>query len=295
MAKKRQVIPLGKKRKLTPERAIELLDTAKEGFPANDTEKYYLAMELGIEALKVQLAKSQEVCPECHGEGKHAYAGTTVDIYVGTCITCQGTGKVLSDTRTASRSSPQFHSVGAICPTCQGKKHYIAPFGKVPDGTGKRLDIALDNVERMGHFGVVRDWTINLKDGMEVLLNARVIQEIIKHENAEQRLDRPKIICLCGSTRFVAIFNEWRQKLTLEGKIVVSIELVLPQSEREDPQHSNYKVKQALDELHLRKIDLADEVMILNVGGYIGESTRNELNYAMQIGKTITYLEEQDG
>lgn len=110
-----------------------------------------------------------------------------------------------------------------------------------------------------------------------------------------QKANRPEIICLCGSTRFVDTFNEWRQKLTLDGKIVVSIELVLPRSEREDPQHSNYKVKQMLDELHLRKIDLADRVMILNVGGYIGESTRNELNYAKKIGKTITYLEEDNG
>lgn len=104
--------------------------------------------------------------------------------------------------------------------------------------------------------------------------------------------NRPKVVCLCGSTRFVDTFNEWRKRLTLEGKIVVSIELVLPQSEREDPQHNNYQVKKMLDELHLRKIDIADEVMILNVNGYIGESTRNELNYALSKGKRVTYLEK---
>ena len=104
-------------------------------------------------------------------------------------------------------------------------------------------------------------------------------------------MNKPPIVCLCGSTRFVDTFNEWRKKLTLEDKIVVSIELVLPQSEREDPQHNNYKVKQMLDELHLRKIDIADEVMILNVGGYIGESTQKELEYAQEQGKKITYLE----
>jgi len=101
----------------------------------------------------------------------------------------------------------------------------------------------------------------------------------------------PKIVCLCGSTRFVDTFNEWRKKLTLEGDIVVSIELVLPQSEREDPQHSNYKVKQMLDELHLRKIDIADEVLVLNVGGYIGESTSREIKYAEGKGKPVKYLE----
>ena len=101
-----------------------------------------------------------------------------------------------------------------------------------------------------------------------------------------------KVITLCGSTRFVNTFNEWRKKLTLAGIIVLSIELVLPQSEREDPQHNNYKVKQMLDELHLRKIDLSDEIFVLNVGGYIGESTRNEINYAHKQGKVIKYLEE---
>ena len=50
-------------------------------------------------------------------------------------------------------------------------------------------------------------------------------------------------------------------------------------------------VADMLDELHLRKIDLADTVWILNVGGYIGESTRKELEYAQRIGKRILFLE----
>lgn len=103
--------------------------------------------------------------------------------------------------------------------------------------------------------------------------------------------EKPMIICLCGSTRFVDTFNEWRRKLTLEGKIVLGIELVIPQDEREDPQHANYAVKQMLDELHLRKIDLSDEILVLNVGGYIGESTRNEIDYARAMGKPVRYLE----
>ena len=102
---------------------------------------------------------------------------------------------------------------------------------------------------------------------------------------------RPKIICLCGSTRFVDTFNEYSKKFTLEGKIVVSIELVLPQNTREDPQHSDYKVKQMLDELHLRKIDLADEVFVINVNGYVGESTSREIAYALKLGKPVKYLE----
>jgi len=101
----------------------------------------------------------------------------------------------------------------------------------------------------------------------------------------------PKIVCLCGSTRFVDTFNEWRKRLTLEGKIVLSIEVVTSQSRENDPQYCNLEVKAMLDELHLRKIDLADEVMVLNVGGYIGESTAEEIAYAEQVRKPITYLE----
>ena len=104
-----------------------------------------------------------------------------------------------------------------------------------------------------------------------------------------------KVITLCGSTRFVDAFNEWRKKLTLDGIIILSIELVLLQSEREDPQHNNYKVKQMLDELHLRKIDLSDEIFVLNVGGYIGESTSREIAYAQKTGKEIKYLEPVGG
>uniref|UniRef100_A0A6M3KIX2 Uncharacterized protein n=1 Tax=viral metagenome TaxID=1070528 RepID=A0A6M3KIX2_9ZZZZ len=107
----------------------------------------------------------------------------------------------------------------------------------------------------------------------------------------ESLADKPAIVCLCGSTRFVDTFNEWRKRLTLDGKIVLSIEIVTTQTKETDPQYSNHEVKAMLDELHLRKIDLADEVMILNVGGYIGESTRKELEYALSLGKPIKYLE----
>lgn len=85
-------------------------------------------------------------------------------------------------------------------------------------------------------------------------------------------------------------YNEWRAKLAYEGKIVLSVELITTQTKSKDPQHSNYDLKEMLDELHLRKIDLADEVFVLNVDGYIGESTRKEIEYAELNGKPINYL-----
>ena len=103
---------------------------------------------------------------------------------------------------------------------------------------------------------------------------------------------RPRIVVLCGSTRFVDTFNEWRKQLTYEGKIVLSIEIVTTQAREQDPQHVDPERKARLDELHLRKIDLADEVLVLNVGGYIGDSTRAEVEYATKTGRPIRYLED---
>jgi len=99
--------------------------------------------------------------------------------------------------------------------------------------------------------------------------------------------NRPTITCLCGSTRFVNEFGEAYARETDAGKIVLSVG-------RLKPQHGWDAEKKAfLDDLHLRKIDLADEVLILNVGGYIGESTRRELEYARSTGKRIRFLEPQ--
>ena len=103
-----------------------------------------------------------------------------------------------------------------------------------------------------------------------------------------------KIICLCGSTRFTEqmLIKQW--ELTKQGHVVLSW-CALPDSyfQGEDKAHIGDQegVKEIADEVHLRKIDLADEVLILNVGGYIGESTQNELNYARKKGKIILYLE----
>jgi len=109
--------------------------------------------------------------------------------------------------------------------------------------------------------------------------------------------NRPTIVCLCGSTRFWREFQRASLRLTLEGKIVLSIGAA---SGTDDEHFGNLPkdeydaLKEQLDTLHFRKIDLADEVLILNVEGYIGESTRNELEYARKMGKVIRFLEPTD-
>lgn len=98
---------------------------------------------------------------------------------------------------------------------------------------------------------------------------------------------RPKIICLCGSTRFMQTWIDEYQRLSDEGNIVLTVARMPP---RPNLQHDEPELKQRLDELHLRKIDLADEVFVLDVGGYIGSSTKREIEYAVSKDKPVWYF-----
>ena len=102
------------------------------------------------------------------------------------------------------------------------------------------------------------------------------------------KVDRTKVVCLCGSTKFKKAYEQAMKEETLKGKIVLTVGL-FGHLEGLD---MNGEVKKMLDELHKKKIDLADEVLILNVCGYIGESTRGELDYAIAHGKLVRMLEE---
>lgn len=102
----------------------------------------------------------------------------------------------------------------------------------------------------------------------------------------------PDIVCLCGSTKFKQAFIDAQMRETLAGRIVLSVGSYM----HSDPKIADIitpAVKRALDELHKRKIDLCDEILVLNVDGYIGESTRGEIDYALRAGKAVRYLEPQ--
>ena len=107
--------------------------------------------------------------------------------------------------------------------------------------------------------------------------------------------DMPRIVCLCGSTRFYKEFQEANYRETMRGRIVLSVGF-LPHQRGLEKRHGEDvgctpQEKLKLDELHKRKIDLSDEVLVLNVGGYIGESTRSELQHALATGKPVRFLE----
>lgn len=102
----------------------------------------------------------------------------------------------------------------------------------------------------------------------------------------------PKIVCLCGSVRFLDKFLEVESELTFQGHIVLSLNT----SKRDIDRIKALKGEELeqwiidLDWLHKRKIDLADEVFVINVDGHIGKSTSSEVEYAKTHNKPITYL-----
>ena len=109
-----------------------------------------------------------------------------------------------------------------------------------------------------------------------------------KLAQAKQALDIPRIVVICGSTRFMADMQEANLRETAAGHIVVApgVNMKEPHAlwateEQAEP------LKARLDALHRAKIRLADEVLV--VGDYIGDSTRAEIRYAASLGMPIRY------
>ena len=96
-----------------------------------------------------------------------------------------------------------------------------------------------------------------------------------------------KVITLCGSTKFKDEFLKEQKRLTLEGNIVISVGLF---GHSGDNEAYNENTKAMLDDMHKRKIDMADEIFVVNKNGYIGSSTKSEIEYAIKTNKKVNYL-----
>ena len=109
-----------------------------------------------------------------------------------------------------------------------------------------------------------------------------------------QRADRPRIICLCGSTRFIDVMAVTGWEEEKRGKIVLGCHL-LPAwyTGAEGHLAEEQGVAAVFDALHLHKIEMADEVLVIDVGGYIGKSTTNEIAHAERLGKPIRYWSQE--
>ena len=104
-----------------------------------------------------------------------------------------------------------------------------------------------------------------------------------------------KVVTLCGSTRFKDEFYKVQKELTLKGYIVISVGLYGHSGDTEVWENMDEgtltKTKEMLDDMHKRKIDMADEIYVINVGDYIGDSTKSEIAYAKAHGIKVNYLE----
>jgi hypothetical protein len=144
--------------------------------------------------------------------------------------------------------------------------------------------------EAEGRPDIVDDYLTTLACQIDALCQKRIGEILAKRE------DMPKIICLCGSTRFTADMLIIQWNFTKQGYVVLSW-CALPDGyySGEDKAHIGDKegVKEIVDKVHLHKIDLSDEVFVVNIGGYIGESTTNEIKYALAHNKPVKFLEPE--
>ena len=97
-----------------------------------------------------------------------------------------------------------------------------------------------------------------------------------------------KVITLCGSTKFKDDFLREQKRLSLEGNIVISVGLFGHSGD--DEVWSDGK-KEMMDDMHKRKIDMSDEIFVINKNGYIGSSTKSEIEYAIKTNKPVNYME----
>lgn len=99
-----------------------------------------------------------------------------------------------------------------------------------------------------------------------------------------------KVITLCGSTKFKKEFEQANRYLTLKGNIVISLAFF----EQSEGIEITKEQEELFGEIHLRKIDMSDEIYVIDVGGYIGSSTRKEIEYAIENGKMITFYSKSE-
>ncbi len=113
-------------------------------------------------------------------------------------------------------------------------------------------------------------------------------------QTSQTAVGEGKVVTLCGSTRFEAEFAEVNQRLTMEGCVVISLgTFSLPDLPDNDWTADRSDLKGRLGRVHFQKIRMADEVYVVDPGGYLGESTRREIAYAESLGKPVRYLSRE--
>lgn len=159
--------------------------------------------------------------------------------------------------------------------------------------TSKEIDYAMQKGKRVLFYYNQEDAIISKIEQFRDIAGTlkRLSDELSLHViTARQSLDdinnHPKIVTLCGSTKFTEKFYEIKDKFSLQG-----IVCFIPEIFNFDPKSLSAEQHEYLDKIHQTKIDMSDEVLIVNPGGYVGDNTKEEIKYARLKGKKITFLE----
>jgi hypothetical protein len=179
-----------------------------------------------------------------------------------------------------------LHDSSAHCVALEAK---LAHWRQRAEQVGAALRELYESLHETEDGGLFEDFT---QERWERFSAAHDLAGAALADASATQQERPTIVCLCGSTRFKDAFEEVARQETVAGRIVLTVNEF---GNDGHPEKAHLRLiapdeKARLDELHLRKIDLADEVLILNVDGYIGESTSRELAYAQRLGKRIRFL-----
>jgi hypothetical protein len=144
----------------------------------------------------------------------------------------------------------------------------------------------VDRKEFRNHLEETKLWMLNRseKDGAKKLITGFFDSVFMALNNARFH-DGPQIMCICGSTRFRKDIEFAASHFTMEGMIVLSPGVFV----HDEGDTTTIEQKTKLDELHKRKIDVADFIFVVNPGGYIGASTSSEIDYAIASGKDVHY------
>lgn len=182
--------------------------------------------------------------------------------------------------------------------------------GSVPDKLELIEDtkvLFLDGEQWIGHFYLCPSWAYDptVREGLEKADDCGwfTIPEMDELPtiaclsiSVARKVRIPKIVCLCGSTKFYQEFQKANYQETGKGHIVLSVGFFMHNPQLVHGQTLGIKSpeqKTMLDELHKRKIDLCDEVLVIDIGQYIGESTRSEIDYAITHGKPVRYISQE--
>lgn len=139
----------------------------------------------------------------------------------------------------------------------------------------------IDNADKGYLFRWNHFYSKPTRELFEVFLKRFVLSSLIYKEYP--------VITLCGSTKFKEDFISAQKDLTLRGYIVLSIGVFGHSGDLEGVEPS---IKEELDNMHVAKIAMSDGIFVINKGGYIGEGTKREIEYAKMLSKKVSYLEK---